>query len=390
MLIALIFALLLGMTALSLIALPINGIRLAAQYIRKVDTLPAIRRIRSNMIVFVALCALCAGFVGITQLTASTPAIQGSNAIAELRQVTLNGRQEWISIRGHDRNNPLLLFLAGGPGGSQMAAVRHDLAELERHFVVVNWEQAGSAKSYGAVALDEITVDTYVEDGYELTNYLCEAFGQEKIYLLGESWGSALGIFLIDKAPERYHALIGTGQMVAFLQTEVMDYQLAMELALQKGDIKTAKKLAANGAPPYYGKDVTWKSAVYLNYLSAYMTANPKIHNGGYNTLRDLLSEEYGILDKINYLRGIINTFNTVYPQLYKLDLRVHYPRVQVPVYFFLGRHDVNAPVSLTEEYFELLDAPHKELVWFEHSGHSPWINESPRFVEEVLRVTGR
>ena len=119
------------------------------------------------------------------------------------------------------------------------------------------------------------------------------------------------------------------------------------------------------------------------------MNRNPEIQNGGYNTFRDLFSSEYGVWDKLNFLRGIATTFNTVYPQLYGTDLRKDFPSVDAPVYFFIGRHDVNAPTSLTEEYYTLLDAPKKELVWFEHSGHSPWINESERFVSELLRVTG-
>ncbi len=237
-----------------------------------------------------------------------------------------------------------------------MAAVRYDLSELEKHFVVVKWDQPGSGKSYGLINSRNITVDTYIEDGYQLTKFLCENFKQEKIYLIGESWGSALGIFLIDKAPELYHAFIGTGQMVSFLETEIIDYELAMEMAVEKGDSKTVETLKANGKPPYYGSDVTWKSTTYLQYLSTYMSANPNIHNSGYNTFRDLFASEYGILDKINYFRGIVTTFNTVYPQLYEIDLKQDYPVVEVPVYFFLGRHDINAPTSLVEAYSSILD----------------------------------
>jgi pimeloyl-ACP methyl ester carboxylesterase len=279
----------------------------------------------------------------------------------------------------------VLLFLAGGPGGTHMAAVRHELAELEKHFVVVGWDQPGSGKSYYAEKTANITVDTYVQDGHALTEYLKERFSQEKIYLVGESWGSALGIFLAYKYPQSYHALIGTGQMIDFAETERMDYAKALEIAENDGDAALVEKLKANGEPPYYGKDVTWKSAVYLNYLSGIMASNPKIHNPGYNTFRDIASPEYGLLDKINYARGIINTFNHVYQQLYNIDMRTDYIKLDVPVYFFLGRHDINAPTVLVEEYERILDAPDKGIVWFEHSGHSPWINERDKFVREVL-----
>ena len=115
------------------------------------------------------------------------------------------------------------------------------------------------------------------------------------------------------------------------------------------------------------------------------MSSNPKIQNRGYNTFRDIFSSEYSIIDKINYLRGIVTTFNHVYPQLYDIDLRTDYSKINVPIYFFLGRHDINAPTPLVEDYLNVLEAPHKEIVWFENSGHSPWINESDRFIKELI-----
>jgi pimeloyl-ACP methyl ester carboxylesterase len=202
-----------------------------------------------------------------------------------------------------------------------------------------------------------------------------------------ESWGSALGIFLVDAAPEKYYAFIGTGQMVDFKETEITDYNKVMELAKANQDEKTVQKLLENGMPPYYGADVTWKSMVYLNYLSDYMAKNPEINNGGYHTFRDLFSSEYGIIDSVNYLIGLCNTFNQVYPQLYDIDLRKNFTKLEIPVYFFLGKHDINAPVSLSQEYYDLLEAPKKEIVWFEHSGHNPWMNESELFVNQTVRV---
>ena len=348
-------------------------------------------RLRKMLIFFALMMILNTVLITVSQLTASTPRIVDENgntpenSIAELIKVELNGRKQWISIRGWDKNAPVLLFLEGGPGGTQMAAVRYELAKLEKHFVVVNWDQPGSGKSYYAEKTKNITAQTYIENGYALTEYLKERFSQDKIYLVGESWGSALGIFLVDKYPESYRALIGTGQMVDFAETERIDYAKAIEIAKSKGDIALIERLNANGEPPYYGKDVIWKSAVYLNYLSAYMAANPKIQNPGYNTFRDVGSSEYGLLDKLNFFRGIVNTYNHVYQQLYDIDMRTDYKKLDVPVYFFLGRYDVNAPTALVEEYVQVLDAPDKRIVWFEHSGHNPWINEREKFVGEVL-----
>ncbi|MBO0452914.1 alpha/beta fold hydrolase [Candidatus Enterococcus murrayae] len=322
-----------------------------------------------------------------TQLTAGTPKIAGENSIAELRAVQLNGRKEWISIRGENRNKPLLLFLAGGPGGSQLAATRFELAKLEKDFVVVNWEQPGSGKSFSAISRKQLTPEIYVKDGTSLVRSLLKEFKQEKLYLVGESWGSALGIFMAKERPDLYHAFMGTGQMVAFEETEKIDYALALKLAKKNGDQKVVDTLRKNGEPPYYGRSVTTQSAVYLNYLNQIMARNPEIQNAGFQTIRDLSAKEYGLLDKVNYLRGILQTFNQVYPQLYGIDLRKGYLKLEVPVYFLLGRHDMNAPVDLAEDYYDQLEAPAKEIIWFEHSGHSPWINERERFVEVVRQI---
>lgn len=348
-------------------------------------------RLRKATVVFITAIILNAGIIIVSQAFVSTPKILDekgytpTNSIAELTQVEINGRKQWISIRGFDDSKPVLLFLAGGPGGTQLAAVRHELAELEKYFIVVGWDQPGSGKSYYAQAIKDITVDTYISDGHALTEYLLQRFGQKKIYLVGESWGSALGIFLIDRYPESYHGFIGTGQMIDFVETEKMDYKKAIEIASEKNDTEMLKKLEDIGLPPYYGKDVTLKSAVYLNYLSAYMTSNPAIRNSGYNTFRDIFSSEYGLLDKINFFRGIIYTYNHVYQKLYGINFRTDYTKLNVPIYFFEGRHDVNAPPSLVEEYFDVLECTEKDIVWFEHSGHSPWINENDKFIEEVL-----
>lgn len=393
MIIAIFLLIILIAAAVSLIICLISIIQMVIRRLKKASPDAATARLKKSTIFFAGLAVLLTVLIIFSQLTAHTPQILDQNdkavkgSIAELRKVELNGHKEWISIRGKNRNNPVLLFLAGGPGGTQMAATRYELSGLEEHFVVVSWDQPGSGKSYNAVPKDKITVDTYIRDGIALTDLLRKRFGTEKIYLMGESWGSALGIFLVHAAPEKYYAFIGTGQMVDFKETEIMDYKKAMELAKENNDEKTVKKLIANGMPPYYGKDVTWKSAVYLDYLSGYMVKNPGITNSGYHTGRDMLSSEYGIWDSINYLRGVINTFNQVYPQLYDVDLRKSCTKLQVPIFFFLGKHDVNAPISLTQEYYDLLKAPQKGIVWFDHSGHSPWMNESELFVKQTVRV---
>ncbi|MDO5521369.1 MAG: alpha/beta hydrolase [bacterium] len=379
-----------------LVMLVINGIRWGVYVKQKKDGQTIKRTVKRNGIYLLVGVCLFGILIFITQISVSTPKVKDSDgntidgSIAELKKVELNGHNEWISIRGENKDAPILLFLAGGPGGSQLAATRFSLGELEQHFVVVNWDQPGSGKSAGCMKTKDITVNTYIEDGIALTEYLQERFGQKKIYLVGESWGSALGIFLASRKPDYYAGVIGTGQMVAFKETETYDYQKAMEIAKEKGDNDFIKKLERQGEPPYYSGNIAMTSQTYYNYLSTYMMKNPEIKNGSYHTFRDMLASEYGLLDSVNYLLGLVRTFNVVYPQLYDIDLRKDYTKVEVPVYFFLGRHDINAPTAVAEDYYKLLNAPKKELVWFEHSGHSVWVNEPDLFVAETLRVFGQ
>lgn len=383
-------------SVIMLIGCLVNGIRWGICAFRHTDYSSAKHAFCRWGVILTGVLLVFAVVVIVTQKMASTPAIRDSNgkvvegSIAELRKVELNGRSEWITLRGNDKNAPILLFLAGGPGGTQMAATRYELTELEKYFVVVNWDQPGSGKSRFGIRKKEICKQTYIEDGIALTEYLKEQFGEEKIYLMGESWGSALGVFLINERPEYYAGFIGTGQMVDFEETEKLDYQKAMEIAKEREDEKMIQALKKQGEPLYEEGNIALLSSKYLNYLSSYMAENKEITNGGYHTFRDMFASEYGLVDSVNFMLGLMDTFNKVYPELYDIDLREEYAKLSVPVYFFLGRHDINAPTDLAEEYYNILEAPKKELVWFEHSGHSPWLNETEKFVDETLRVFGR
>ncbi len=350
-------------------------------------------KVRSQFIIFCALLLVLTGVVLASQVMAYTPPILGENgnrvsgSIASLEKVKLNGRNQWLSIRGKNTENPVLLFLAGGPGGTQMAATRLYLSALEEHFVVVSWDQPGAAKSYHAVPNKELTPERYVSDGLELTQYLRKRFNKEKIYVIGESWGSALGIWLVQQHPEWYHAFIGTGQMVSFVDTELICYDTAMKIAEERGDTATVETLKNQGLPPYYGKDVVWKEATYLMYLFSYMAMHPEITGPTADVFESMLSPEYGLYDKVNFIRGTTYTFNDVYQQLYDIDLRKQAVKLEVPVYILHGRYDFNAPVSLVEEYYQVLNAPSKKMIWFEHSGHNPWIEEAELFVDTMVNV---
>lgn len=154
--------------------------------------------------------------------------------------------------------------------------------------------------------------------------------------------------------------------MVNTTENDRLGYELALEHLEEQGDTGRAEKLRSNGPPPYYGDAVVWPYVDFLDVLNEMMGV-PR-----YTLvvpLLGLLVPEYGYVDTINHTRGLINSFNAVYPQLEDLDFVEQAPMLEVPVFFFVGRHDVNAMPSLVEEYYDELSAPEKRLIWLE-GGH--------------------
>ncbi|RRR25798.1 alpha/beta hydrolase [Schaalia georgiae] len=330
--------------------------------------------------------ALLALMVALSQSTAFTPTIDGPDPIAELRPITVNGRAEWLSLRGQDRSKPVLLFLSGGPGGSQLVTARHCFADLERDYVVVTWEQPGAAKANGAISPDDITLDTYLSDGAAVTEVLREEFGQDRIYLMGESWGSALGLMLARDHPEHYRAFIGTGQMIDFLETDRIDYQTALDDARARGNQKLVSQLEEQGPPPYES-GTALKTAAFLSPLNGLSARSGQLHSAVFSTMDGVYGVEYGLLDKVRFFWGLLRVLDAFYPDLYPIDLRQSAAEQQIPIHIFHGRYDYNAPASLAEDYYARLSAPRKSLVYFEHSAHNPWQTENGLFNDEVRRV---
>lgn len=323
-----------------------------------------------------------AGFAGLTlvvalavvasQFFAATPPILDAagrplpNSIASLEKVNLNGSEQWITIRGRDVSNPILLNLGmGGPGGGGFAT-RTLFEPLEEHFTVVSWDEPGTGKSIDAVPIEQLTRQRFIDDGRALTELLRERFGKEKIFLYGVSWTSILGIWLVQDSPEYYQAFVGSGQMVNTTANDLAGYRLALDYSEQRGDRATLARLRSNGPPPYSGQGLVFRYLDYLDVLNDYM-GSPRFAT--IVPIVPFLAPEYGYVDKVNHTRGLIDSFNVVYPQLADLDFRTQAGRLDVPVYFFVGREDVNAMASLVEDYYSELSAPSKELVWLQ-GGH--------------------
>jgi pimeloyl-ACP methyl ester carboxylesterase len=309
-------------------------------------------------------------------------------SIASLEKVTLGGVEQWILIRSENILNPVLLFLHGGPGTSEMGLVRkYNMPSLQKHYTVVVWDQRGAGKSFKAITpLSGMNIEQLISDTHELTLLLCKRFNQDKIILAGHSWGSALGVLTVKRYPELYSLYIGIGQVVNMLEGERISYEWTLEQAINTNDKKNIKKLKEMGAPPYSG-DWQSKTVSQRKILGKYGGEVYGNSMGGVPvTIKTLLgTTEYNWSDRINFFRGIFSTMRLMWPQLLKVNLIEQAPELKVPVLFLEGRHDYEAPSILAQQYFDILKAPDKKIIWFENSAHFLNAEEVEKFNEVLL-----
>jgi pimeloyl-ACP methyl ester carboxylesterase len=323
---------------------------------------------------------------------AYTPAISGPDgrplpgSVAALEKLEIGGMDQWILIRGADSAKPVLLRLHGGPGSADMPITRHFNGALEEHFVVVSWDQRGAGKS-NRRGFDEasMTFERFVEDAHELTVYLKERFQQERIYLMGHSWGTQLGIHLAAKYPEHYWAYIAVSQLVGLTRSTEIAYAWLTERIEGEGNSRELRRLEALGPPPYREHQAYVRFAKMVDAHGGNMDV-------GMGRLAWLAARapEYTLPDLVRWLRGANRGSGQMWdtPDYSGYNAFQDVPRLEVPVYFFTGSYDQNTPLELIREYVEVLESPAgKELVVFEHSAHTPFLAEPERFCQELVRV---
>ena len=330
---------------------------------------------------------------------ASTPPVRGPDgrpipgSIAELSTVRLGGTDQTIMIRAADPEDPVILYLAGGPGQSDLALTRAQVSGLEQDFVWVGLDQRGNGTSYAAIdPVASMTVKQTVADVVELSEYLRRRFNEQRIYLMGESWGTILGVLAIQERPDLFYAWIPSGQMVDVRETDRRVYQDLVAYAEKSGDQALRAELEAVGAPPY--RDIPWANSNLLGwyeYLYQPYTPSAGYLERGQAAGLDpfgVLGSEYDVMDKTNVLRGLLDTFTVMYPQLYDIDLRIRATRLDVPVYLLDGTAELAGRRDLALDWFDRLDAPIKQRVELPNAAHAPVFEQADdiqRFMNEVV-----
>ena len=313
--------------------------------------------------------------------------------IDKKQKIKLNSVEQKIHIRG-TADKPVILFVHGGPG----LCNRHEIMvqdDLAKNFILVAWDQRGTGGSYIADQ-SHLTNDKLVEDTHELILWLIKEFKQKKIIVAGISWGSVLTSLLADRHPDTIAAVINYGQAVSS-HGEKLSYDFALKAARDANNQKSIRVLEEIGAPidgkMYRGglEDLMKQRRILCKYGG--WSPNPK-RQSYYSAilrpiLKGLLSGEYSIGDVIGIAKGSSESVKKLILEEYPdFDLAKTNTRFNVPYFIFQGREDWVCPSGPVEEYFNLVHAPKKELVWFDKSGHDPMADEPAKFADGTLRVS--
>ncbi len=309
-----------------------------------------------------------------------------AGSIAELATVDVNGSRQSVVIRGVNRSNPILLYLTGGPGNSDLGYTRAFLHGLEEDFVLVAWDQRGAGKSYPALdPVSTLTLESAVTDVVQLSEYLANRFEQERIYLFGNSWGSLIGVLAAEQRPDLYHAYIGAGQMVNPLATDLILYRQMLEYAERTGDDALLDRMRGFGEPPYA------KPTAYMTVIEHYGDLEPYRETSEFAAgppgIQGTGVPEYGFMDKLNVFRGLADMGSALYAQAQDLDLRRDAPALSIPVFLVQGAHELTARSLLADEYARMLRAPSVTVEVFDDSGHVPHFEEAARFRQFLVDV---
>lgn len=309
-----------------------------------------------------------------------------AGSISERVFINVNGVQQGMFIKSKDVKNPVLLYLHGGM--PDYFLTRKYPTGLENYFTVVWWEQRGSGLSYNAgTSSEKITLEQMVSDTLEVTNYLRERFQQEKIYLMGHSGGTFIGIQAAARAPELYYAYIGVAQTSNQLLSEKIAYDYMLQQFKENGDKAMVRKLEKapvtmeNGTPPAYR-----------------LLRDVAMHSLGIGTTHDMnsvvtgiflpswMSPDYKLMEKVNMWRGKSRSgISSMWGEMITTDLAQKVPELEIPVYFLEGVFDYTCSYTLAKDYFMKLHAPIKGFYIFEQSAHSP-IFEEPEKVQKIVR----
>ncbi|MDE1148160.1 MAG: alpha/beta hydrolase [Azospirillaceae bacterium] len=312
------------------------------------------------------------------------------NGIDEAKVVEIGGIRQWITVRGKDRRNPILLVLHGGPAAPELPTRYLFEAPWADYFTVVEWDQRGAGKTYllndPAKVGPTLSADRIVQDAEELVAYLRATYGKQKVFVIGHSWGSLVGLKLAARRPEWLYAYIGAGQIINTVAAEKVNYAWALAEAHRRGDAQAITEL--EGIAPYPEKD----GGLPLDKLGT--ERKWSVRFGGLTYGRDnyafwenaeTISPDYSDADFKAIDLGSAFSLPRLLPDMAKADF-TGLTRLDCPLIIFAGRHDYTTPSEIVQAWFGKLTAPSKRFVWFENSAHMMYGEEPGRVLVHLVQ----
>ena len=310
-------------------------------------------------------------------------AIRSPNGIDESSFVPIGAIEQWVTIRGQDRANPVLLFLHGGPGDVTTPWAFAFFAPWEEHFTVVQWDQRGAGRTLkrnGPGIASTLTLDRMAQDGIELSEYLRKHLGKDKIILVAHSFGSVIGLQIVRTRPDLFYAYVGTGQVATEINNYVVAYDALLKQARAIGNQRAIDELTKVGPPPYssgegYGVQRKWSNA--FEGADRFLPSTLGLA---------LVAPGYSVQDINDSTEGQVFSAERLVPQTKSIGPKELGLKFSVPVFFFQGDEDFTSPTALARDYLEAIQAPRKEFVPIQGAGHFAIFMHSDQFLEELLR----
>jgi len=313
-------------------------------------------------------------------------AIQSANGIETTEKVSIGGIDQYLNIRGTDKNNPVILFVHGGPGNVMMPFSHAFQNEWETDFTVVQWDQRNAGKTYfandRALVAKTMSVDRMVKDLLEVTQYLRLRLNREKIFLVAHSWGSVMGTIAVKQRPELYQAYLGTGQVVAPWEADKYNYAKILEIANAKNNQEAISELKT--ISPFPNRNMEG-----LDVLGKWVDEFGGFYYGEENVALTMIGL---LLRSPDYSLKELSYFFSMPPKewfeevMYSIDLNTLGYDFEVPMIYVMGEQELITPYPIVENYFKKIRSPYKKLVSFGNSAHMPMLSQPNKFAE-VLKT---
>ncbi len=302
-------------------------------------------------------------------------------SIQETRFVTLGGIEQWITIRGANRANPVLLVVHGGPGDAQ-SSLRSTYAVYEKDFTIVQWDQRGAGKTYAKNPDSPPEPELVALDGIELAQRLCEYLAKKKILLLGHSWGTYLAIRMIQRRPELFAAYIGTGQVGSWRANVQAQFDFLLANARASNDRKMVEQLESIGTPD---------PSNAAQYFSWWKMRNPYMARADAKWFEDLAqlvrsNPDFTEEDMRTLIAGMGYSGRTVLSAMLATELPTTAHTLKVPFFVIQGKEDMATPTSVAVKYFEVVKAPEKKLIIIDNAGHFAIVTHREKFLAALVK----